>query len=142
MRVEREVLVPLHGAAVLGRLHVQLAAVVPDLRPDQRLCNVQQPLVPGQAVEHVVYGDGALDAAHPRRFRGVTRLQIIHLRMLRGAPGLLHQVVHHGPGMRHLCFREDGFHRQKPVFTVPDDLLLGKHTRPSDASGPLQTAPG
>ena len=120
--IERDVLVPLDGAAAPGRLHVQLLALMANVRAEQRLDHVQNSIRAIQLPEERMALARRVDPGEARRLRAMPLFQRKRLGIARHAPGLLDQIIHDPLGRGQLLWTEHVFHGEIPVVPVELDL--------------------
>ena len=114
--IEGDVLMPLDGTATPGRLHVQLLALMANVRTDQRLNNIQNGVRAVQLPEERMALARRVDASQPRRLRAVSLFQRKRLGIARHAAGLLDQVVHDPLGRGQLLRTEHVLDGEIPLF--------------------------
>ena len=123
---------PLDGAPAPGRLHVQLLALMANVRTEQRLDHIQNGVRAVQLPEEWMALARRIDAGEARRLGAMPFLQGKRLGIGRDAAGLLGQLVHDPLGRGQLLWTEYVLDGEVPIVAVELDL---RRTEPGTLNG-------
>jgi hypothetical protein len=129
MGIEGPVLMPFDGRAVARRLHVELAAMLADRRPEQLRQDRRDGRVPDQPVEELVaLEQRGLEPPHARQLGVMAGLEIVEVVALVDAAGIGDDPIGEGAKLGQLLAPDQAGDHQVAVASIGFDLSVGKHT--------------
>src|SRR5208282_2288496 len=127
MRIERPILVPLDRSATSRRLHIELASMKSQVRPDQLLNGTDDAIRPQELPKQWIPINRLLDPPHPRRRRSMALLEIVDLIVASDRAGVCHDPIDDRTHSIEHSAIEDALCDCEPALEILLDLIARQH---------------